>query len=411
MTDHTPLKRHATRPKRRRVRKWIKRGLLGVAGVAAAIAIVYAWLPKPTGVDAARARRTTLAVEITDDGQTRVRDRFVVAAPASGMLERIEIEPGTTVERGDPIARITPPDPVLLDRRSRDETEAHLAAAIARVHRADTAIARATVARASAIREAARGRALLERGAIAGAEADRLELEEQLANGDLRAAQTERTAAVAEVAALRAVLEADGDPTRIHRNVVAPVSGRVLRVLRDSAGPVIAGAPLIELGDTRAIEVVVDVLSSDAVQLRPGIEASIEGWGGAPLRGVVRVVEPSAFTRISALGVEEQRVKVILDVDHPPASLGDGFRVDVRMFPWRGDNVLTVPASAVFRDHDRWALYVIEAGRARLRRVEIGHRGRTDLEITSGLAEGAEVIVHPSDRVTDDARVVPRDGS
>ena len=236
---------------------------------------------------------------------------------------------------------------------------------------------------------------------------DRLDSEEQLAIGDVGAAATERAAATAEVAAARALLAEDGHADRAHKTVVAPITGRVLRVLRDSAGPIAAGTPLLELGDVGAIEVVVDVLSSDAVHIRPGMEAMLEGWGGAPLRGEVRIVEPSAFTRISALGVEEQRVKVIVDVDDRGAMVGDGFRVDARIFLWRGNNVLAVPAAAVFRHRDGWALYTIEEGRARLRSVELGHRGRAEVEV-SGIAAGAVVILHPGDRVADGSRVEPR---
>jgi HlyD family secretion protein len=191
--------------------------------------------------------------------------------------------------------------------------------------------------------------------------------------------------------------------------VVAPVAGRVLRVVRDSAGPVVAGAPLVELGDPRALEIVVDVLSSDAVRIATGMPVALEAWGGEhPLRGEVRSVEPSAFTRISALGVEEQRVKVIVAIADPPAELGDGFRVEARIFTWRGDRVMTVPASAVFRDKDRWAVYAVEGGRARARPVEIGHRGRLDVEIVSGLLPGTAVILHPTDQIRDGIAIEPR---
>jgi HlyD family secretion protein len=183
------------------------------------------------------------------------------------------------------------------------------------------------------------------------------------------------------------------------------VSGRVLRLVRDSAGPVTAGAPLLELGDPRGLEVAIDVLSADAARIAPGMVATFDGWGGErPLRGHVRLVEPSGFTRISALGVEEQRVKVIAALDDVPASLGDGFRVEARIALWRGDAIV-VPASAVFRDHDHWAVYAIDAGAARMVPVGLGHRGRIELEITSGLATGAMVVLHPGDSVVDGAKL------
>jgi HlyD family secretion protein len=404
----TPLKRHARSRPRHLARRWIKRIVLALVALGGLALLIFAWLPSPVAVDVAVARRGALDVEVDEDGQTRVRDRFVVAAPTSGMLERIELQAGATVARGDVIARIAPPDPVLLDDRTRSETTARLAAAAARARSADTAITRAMVARDAAVREANRSRALAERGAISGAERDRAELEEQLAIRDVAAARTMRAAADAEVAAVRAVIENGKRATPASHPVIAPAGGRILRVLRDSAGPVLAGAPLFEVGDPSATEVVVDVLSSDATRIRPGMEAAIEGWGGEPLRAVVRLVEPSGFTRISALGVEEQRVKVILEAERPPATLGDGFRVDARIFLWRGSQVLAVPASAVFRDHDRWSVYTIEDGRARLRRVELGHRGRFATEIVGGLAEGATVILHPGDRVREAGRVAPR---
>ena len=191
--------------------------------------------------------------------------------------------------------------------------------------------------------------------------------------------------------------------------MIAPASGRVLRVVRDSAGPVASGAPLLELGDPHAIEIVVDVLSSDGARISPGMPVLIDGWGGdSELHGRVRLVEPSAFTRISALGVEEQRVNVIATLDAPPPTLGDGFRVDARIVTWRAGDVLVIPASATFRDHERWAVYAVQDGRARLVPVQLGHRGRLDVEIAGGLADGSVVVVHPGDRVVEGANVQPR---
>jgi len=406
----TPLRPSTSTPRRRRhrLRRWGKRIGLAALGLAIAGGIIRAWLPKPIAVELGAARRIALDVEVAEEGQTRVRDRFVVSAPISGILQRIELQPGAPVACGDVLARIAPPDPALLDDRARGEAAARLTAAIARHRRAGTAVARAAVARDAAVREADRARTLARQHAIPAAERERAELEEQLAMRDLAAAEAERAGAEAEVAAVRAVL-GTGAP-RTPRELVpiaAPAAGRVLRVLRDSAGPVAAGAPLLDVGDPRALEVVVDVLSSDAAQIAPGMEVSIEGWGGAPLRGSVRRVEPSAFTRISALGVEEQRVNVIVPIADPPPSLGDGFRVDARIFTWRGAGVLAVPASAVFRDRDRWAVYAVEDGRAWLRPIELGARGRLDVEVAGGLAEGTEIVLHPGDRVTDGVRVQP----
>jgi len=187
--------------------------------------------------------------------------------------------------------------------------------------------------------------------------------------------------------------------------VLAPAAGQVLRVLRDSAGPVAAGTPLLELGDPRNLEVVVDLLSSDAAQVTPGMPVAIERWGGATISGSVRRVEPSAFTRISALGVEEQRVRVIASLDRAPPALGDGFRVEATIVTWHGDDVLAIPGSAVFRDHGEWAVWTENAGRARLAHVTLGHRGRLEVEVLGGIVEGDRVILHPGDNIGEGTRI------
>jgi HlyD family secretion protein len=403
--------RPSTKPRRgssrRSIIRWGKRGLLVALGVAIVGAIVYAWLPKPVAVDIGVVRRQPLDVEVAEEGQTRVRDRFVVAAPITGTLQRIELDPGTLVAAGDEIARIEPPAPALLDERSREEAKARLAAAIARQRRASTAIEGARASRDQAVREADRARALLSQGAITASERDRLELAEKLAVRDLAAAESDRVSAAAEVVAIRAQLgETSASQAGNAISVTAPVAGRVLKVERTSAGPVATGAPLVELGDLDSLEVVVDVLSSDAARIRPGMPVAIEAWGGsATLAGKVVRVEPSAFTRLSALGVEEQRVNVIITLDQPPPTLGDGFRVEARIFTWRGTDVLTVPASAMFRNRGQWAVYTIEEGRARLRPVEIGHQGRSDVEVKSGVRAGQAIVLHPGDRIHDGVRV------
>ncbi len=220
-----------------------------------------------------------------------------------------------------------------------------------------------------------------------------------------------RAAASAEVAASRAALGrgVHGGASAAVFAIRAPVRGTVLRVVRDDAGPVATGMPLLELGDLRAIEAVVDVLSSDAAQLAVGAPAAITAWGGeGALAGRVRAIEPSAFTRISALGIEEQRVNVIVAIDAPPPALGDGFRIEARIAIWRSDDVLVIPASAMFRDRDRWSVYVVRDGRARLSHIEIGHRGASDVEVVGGITAGTVVVAYPGDRIADGVRVTPR---
>ena len=395
---------------RRAVTRWIKRGLLIVGGLAIAFAIVWAWLPKPIPIETGTVRRAPLSVEVREDGRTRVRDRFVITAPASGNLVRVDLEAGSRVQAGDVIARIAPPDQAMLDARSRDEAAARLEAAIARQRQTETQVTRARAARDSAIKDADRTRVLAAREAITAVEREHAELAERLASEDLAAAELARQIAGADVAAARAVLTG-GKRVGGIVEVRAPVSGQVLKLVRDSAGPIAAGAPIIELGDSRALEAVVDVLSSDAAQIEPGMPVAIEAWGGGQaLRGSVRLVEPSAFTKLSALGVEEQRVNVVIALEGvPPAALADGFRIEARITTWTGNDALVVPASAAFRDHGRWAVYVVDQGRAHLRAIELGHRGRAELEVISGLDDGAQVVLHPSDRVVEGARVTAGD--
>jgi HlyD family secretion protein len=398
-------------PRRRRklALRWIKRGALIALAGGILTAVVIAWLPEPVDVDVASVRRTSLETEIAEDGRTRVRDRYVIAAPMSGELLRIELDPGAIVRAGDVLATIEPPVPQLLDERSRNEASARLALASAHERAARAAIAKATAARDVAVRDAARARQLLEREAISASEEERAILAEELAIRDLATTEAQRAAALAEIDAARALLGTTRRGVATTRSVaIAPATGRVLRVLRESAGPIVAGTPLFELGGVSGLELVIDVLSSDAAQVAAGMRVEIDRWGGeGRLTASVARVEPAAFTRVSALGVEEQRVRVIATVDAPPATLGDGFGVAARIITWRGDEVLAIPASAVFRHHGQWAVYTLEGERARLRVVEIAHRGRVDVEVTN-LAEGTRVIVHPGDSVEDGAKVAPR---
>lgn len=405
----TPSTRPAGRRSRRKgVMRWIKRGVLiaGACGIVAAI--VIAWLPKPVVVDVASVHRISLETEIAEDGKTRVRDRYVIAAPISGELRRVEIDPGTVVQAGDVVATIEPAAPQLLDSRSRDEATARLALATAHERTARAAVAKATAARDMAVRDAARARQLLERNAIPAAEQERAALAEELAIRDLATAEAQRSAAIAEIDSARAVLGTTRHGTTATSLVTAPASGRVLRVLRESEGPIATGTPILEMGDLAGLELVVDVLSSDAARVTPGMRVEIDRWGGdGLLTATVSRIEPAAFTRVSALGVEEQRVRVIAKVESPPPTLGDGFGVAARIVTWRGEGVLAIPASAVFRNRGSWAVYVVDGERARLRTVDILHRGRTDVEV-GNLAEGTRVILHPGDSVHENAKIAPR---
>jgi HlyD family secretion protein len=289
------------------------------------------------------------------------------------------------------------------------EPAARLAAALAGERQAGAAIQRASAAADLARREAARFRALAAQGVAAAADRDRAQTQAEVAEHDLAAARLASRVAAADVRMVRSALGQvrRGKPAVL--DIRTPAAGQVLRILRESAGPIAAGAAIVEIGDPRSVEAVIDVLSSEAVKVAVGAPVSITEWGGGrPLEGRVRAVEPSAFTRISALGIEEQRVNVIVVVDGTPPALGDGFRVEARILLSHAASVLSVPASALFRSGGGWAVYAVEGGRARLRPVDIGMRGRLEVEVTRGLDAGARVVIYPGDRVRDGARVRAR---
>jgi len=394
--------------------KWLKRGLgilfvLGVLGM-----LVLAWLPKPVPVDLATVETDTLSVTVDEDGRTRVKDRYVVSAPLGGNLARMEPRPGDHVDEGDILARIVPIAPPLMDARTRAQSEAQVAAARAAQRQARAAIDRARVASEFATREAERQRGLAGQGGASTQAAERAEVEARARREELTS--TQFAARVADHqhemarAALGAIGSQDGEGEQME--VRAPVAGRVLRVIQESEGVIQPGTPLLEVGDPAALEIVVDVLTSDAVDIQPGARVLIERWGGdAALNAHVRVVEPSAFTRLSALGVQEQRVNVIIDLDEPPElweALGDGYRVEARIIVWEAEDVAKVPASAVFRHGEGWAVYAVEGQIAHLREVEVGRRNGLEVQVLDGLDADATVVVHPSERVVDGVEVVQR---
>ena len=397
--------RNARRARARRAR----RAVLGALAAAGAAALVYAWMPRPIEVNVVRVARGSLDVFVEEDGRTRVRERFVVNAPLSGMLARVEVEPGDRIAEGDVVARVAPPHPLLLDERGRAEAASRLDAALAQARQADAAAERARAARDFAGRDASRAERLAREQALTAAERERAELQDRVAAQDLAAAELQRQVAAAQVASARAVLGTLRRGGAEIVEVTAPTGGVVLRVLRESQGAVAVGTPLVEIGNPTRLEVVVDVLSADAPAIAAGAPVWVEAWGGeGALLGRVRRVEPSAFTRVSALGVEEQRVDVVVSLGPTPAELGDHYRVETRIRTWRGDGILTIPSSGAFRDGDGWAVYAARGGRARRVPIEVGHRGRLDLEVTGGLAEGDLVVLYPDDRIGEGSRIKPR---
>jgi HlyD family secretion protein len=406
--------RQRARERRATLMRYTRRALLAALVAAGAVASVLALRPRAVPVDVARAARGKLVVAVEETGVTRVKDRYVVSVPATGTLSRLALEAGDEVAENDVLAEIAPATAPLLDARTRSEAEARLGAALSASGQARAQVGRATAARDLAEQELARVRRLVTSGAM-----PRQALEQAAFDAKMRAEELSSTLFAGKVAAeqvrlARAALGRGGEGAARgrHLDVLAPVSGRVLRVHQKSAGVVSAGAPLLEIGDPAKLEIVVDFLTTDAVKLQSGTEVMVRGWGrDDTLAGRVRTIEPSAFTRPSALGVDEQRVNVIIVITEPRerwAALGDGYRVEARLVLWRADDVLKAPQGAVFRHGDRWAAYRVTDGVARLAPVDIGHRGDTEVEILSGLSPGDAVAVHPGDRVKDGARVEAR---
>jgi HlyD family secretion protein len=388
-----------------------RRVLLAIVVVGGLFAVAL-W-PETIVVDVGTISRGPLVVTIDEEGVTRVRDRFVVSAPVAGRVLRIELEPGDGVKRGAVVARVRAETPALLDARTRAEAQAAIESARATLGRAQADAQRARTTLALAERELARARELAKSGlsttqAVEAREAEMREAEEAVnaANFAVRAAASELQRAEARLA------PTPPDVAGRVVTVTAPVSGVILKRVRESESVVPAGDPLLEIGDPEQIEIVSDLLSTDAVRVKPGSRALIEQWGGDhPLHARVRRIEPSGFTKISALGVEEQRVNVILDFENAADAsrrLGDAYRVEVRIVTWETADALRVPTSALFRQGEEWAVYVVDGERARRTIVEVDHQTGQEAEITKGLADGARVILHPGDTLTDGARIQER---
>lgn len=390
-----------------------KKILMFAVPAALIVAFALGMRPSPVPVDLAPVARGPLRVTLDEEGETRIRDRFVVSAPFTGRILRIDLDPGEPVRKGDVLAILRPGEPNLLDVRSRASLEARVRSAQAALGRAKADRERARAELRFAESEFSRNNALGKQGIVSQERVDQARLAVDTRRGALAATEYEVEAAQHELEAARASLLEAGDTGGGGLfEVRSPVDGAVLRRLRESESVVAAGEPLLEVGDPRDLEIVSDLLSTDAAQLRPGQLVSIEQWGGeTPLAARVRRIEPSGFTKISALGVEEQRVWVVMDlVDAPERrpSLGDGFRVEVRVVMWEGGDVLQVPTSSLFRDDQGWAVFAVENGKAVKRRVEAGHQNGTTAEIRSGLKEGDRVIVHPGAEVADGVAVEER---
>jgi len=443
--------------------RWIKRLL--VWGVAAGVLafIVYGFLPKPVSADLDRVVRGALQVTVNEDGKTRIKDRYTIASPLAGHLLRVELEPGDSVEAWKTlVARLEPDLPQVLDSRllAQAETKVHLSELTLK----KTALSEQTAQKAmlTAQSQLTRIQNLREKNASSQEALELAELDDIRRKEEYAAAKLAVDIARFELEWARlALLEiqpksvdapngnedrhaggseqpketssqgenSHGELRLDYRSpdspevsvlpsgkrsfeVFAPISGRVLRRFKESATPITLGTPIVEIGDPKRLELEIDVLSSDAVQIPPSAKVVIQAWGGAePLHGIVRLVEPAAFTKISALGVEEQRVYVIVDLIDPiekRQTLGDGYRIEAEIILWEGQEILKVPTSALFRKGTEWAVYKVEQGQARLQLVKIGHRNGLEAEVIGGLGENDLVVIHPSDLIKEGVSISVR---
>ncbi|MFC3229073.1 efflux RND transporter periplasmic adaptor subunit [Marinibaculum pumilum] len=429
-------------PMRRRL---LTRGRLTLLlALLLAAALVNAFWPRPVLVDLGEVRRTALQVNVEEEAKTRVREAYVVSAPVTGRLLRIEAEPGDRVEgQATQLARLLPGEPAFLDLRAESQARADMESAEAALALAKAEEERARAELTFAGTELDRARKLLERGVISQAHLDRLALAHASAQAALQTARAAVRVRQAEMANVEARLLgprgngsggngsggngsggngpdgglatgqalAEAGPHTV--TIRAPVGGVVLQVLQESEAMVLAGTPILVIGDPLSdLEVVAELLSTDAVRVAEGDPVMIDAWGGgAPLHGEVVRVEPYGFTKVSALGVEEQRVNAVIRIIDPPQErpgLGHGFRVTVRIVVWEAADLLTVPSSALFRNGAEWAVFVAEDGRARMRPVAIGHNNGIRAEVLDGLSAGDDVVLYPSDRIADGMRVAQR---
>lgn len=400
-------------------RTWIKRGLLIALAVLALGGFIQILMPQPVLVDTAIITSGPLTVTVDEEGETRIREIYVVSTPIDGKVLRSPREIGDKVVKDKTLlAVIQPGDPSFLDVRARRELKAAVAAARASVLLTESEIRRAGSELSFSKSDLTRARSLSERGTVSQRTLEKAALEVEVrhsalaqahANLELRKQELESAKARLIGPEQKNLLETDGSCCV---EVRAPVDGRVLRIDRESEQVVKAGEPLLRIGDPKDLEIIVDLLSTDAVKVKPGAPARIEGWGGpAPLTARVRRIDPAGFTKVSALGIEEQRVNTVLDLTSPKDQLpllGHNFRVFVKITVWESQNAVKVPLSALFRQGKNWAVFQVTEGAARITTVKIGHRNMQMAEILEGLEPGARVILHPSDKISDQIKVEER---
>lgn len=390
-----------------------------LAGLGVVALIVWALWPQPVPIDLAPIGAGPLEVTVEDEGMTRIREVYTVSAPIGGKVLRSPLEVGDTVQADKTVvAAIEPTDPELLDVRSQRVNEAAVQAAQAAVDLAEAQLRQTEAQLKFAQSDLRRAEELASRNTISARALEKAKLDVTSAEAAVASAKATLEVRKRELESAKARLIQPGE---VNPNVGSPfcciqvrspVDGRALKIITESEQVVQAGAPLIDIGDPRDLEIVVDFLSRDAVRIPPGAPARIESWGGDKiLDAKVRRIEPTAFTKVSALGIEEQRVKVIIDFTGPPSEwkqLGHGYRIIARVVVWHGDDVLQVPLGALFRESDNWAVFVVQDGRAQRRLIKIGYRNLHAAQVIDGLKAGEQVVLHPSDRVHDGVSVVPR---
>lgn len=402
------------------IKKYSRTILVLMAAVLLVAVLAFAFWPRPVPVDIGEVVREPMLDTVTEEGRTRVHDAYVVSTPVSGRLRRVEVEPGDPVERGeDIVAYMAPSNPAVLDVRTRDQARANVSAAEAALRLAQAERNRAVADLELAESELERQRYLRENDVASEAALDRAVREARSASAALDSADAAVSVRQAELANARAMLDGlSGDREDTPQLIAdipihAPASGRVLRLIQQSETTLPAGSPILEIGNVEHdLEILVELLSTDAVRVLPGQRVLIADWGGeTDLDGVVERVDPWGFTKFSALGVEEQRVNSVIRFANPgerPQGLGHGYRVVVRIVIWENDNALVVPSSALFRDGDDWAVFAVRSGRARRVRVEIDRNNGLQAHIVSGLEEGDRVVLYPSSAIFEGAAVVAR---
>ncbi|RED37881.1 HlyD family secretion protein [Rhodopseudomonas thermotolerans] len=385
-----------------------------VAVLAAAALLYWAFRPAAVPVDVATVSRGSFTATVEEDGKTRIRNRYVVSSPLAGRLLRLDLKPGDSVEADARVATLLPTASPMLDPRTRQELEERLGAAEASMQEAQARLDRANDQEAQARRDLERVRALHQKGAATNQQLEREELALRVAERDRVAAELRRHATEHERDQTKALMlrATATSPPAEQWDITAPVAGRVLHVMQESETVVAAGAPLIEIGDPHDLEIIADVLTTQAVEIKPGAAVMIDRWGGPGLlQGRVRFVEPAAFTKVSALGVEEQRVWVVADILSPRelwSGLGDNYRIDARFTVAEIADATVVPEGALFRRHDGWAAFVVQDGVARECAVELIRRSGRLAVVASGLQPGQQVVVFPPSTLGDGAAVTTR---